>query len=113
MFDHRARGRHRRVLAPSSFNVYVMLPVFYASASAHRVRIDIQVVVGTAFVSLLFPFFWALFYFARPGQWRTPIFICVALSVFLTFWQAAVKTIIEVRLERPSLPCTFFSVIHS
>jgi hypothetical protein len=64
-------------------------------------------VVNTAFTSLLFPFFCALFYFARPGQWRTPVFVCVTLSVFLAFWQAAVKTSIEVRLEQQSLPRSF------
>jgi hypothetical protein len=99
MFDRRARGRHRRVLAQSSFDLYVTLPEYYVVASANGGRIDTQLVVNVAFASLLFPFFWALFYFARPGQWRTPMFICVALSVFLAFWQAAVKTTIEVRSE--------------
>jgi hypothetical protein len=106
MFDRRARGRHRGILAQCPFDLYVTLPESHVIASADWGRIDVQVVVGTAFISLLFPFFWALFYFARPGQWRTPMFICVALSVFLAFWQAAVKTIIEVRRERPLLPCT-------
>jgi hypothetical protein len=62
----------------------------------HIWSVDVYLLVATVLGSLLLPFFIALFYFSRSGQWRTPMFIFVVLSALCALMQSLNHIVMEV-----------------
>jgi hypothetical protein len=76
--------------------VQLDLRVLSLEPVAHIWSVDVYLLVATVLGSLLLPFFIALFYFSRSGQWRTPMFIFVVLSALCALMQSLNHIVMEV-----------------